>query len=1205
MFCKRGIFVNWGNIPPQEIEFGPINLFSGGNGSGKTTCADGLQALMTAAHENLFNFNPGQDETTQRGRGGKQVRTLASYVLGCDDGSYARPSAADGYIAGIFHPTQGEQGERFTAIMCMRASLDAASSIRQARLDELQFIIIPNEELSISDFVREDKGGKYVVPIGELGKLLKQKFGANGIEIYDKKGPYLRRLYGIFKNEKAGITDREAKHAARTFSNFMAYKPVKSISDFVAREILEPKDLSDDIRQVSELMKTIHAMEEDTRHVNDAIENLDGARTAANQYIDQWTARSLAQYRESARLVAAKQSDYVKQRQEQATLNDEIKKCETDINVCKNKRESLNNEQVELLAQRQGITALKDKDQLESEVAHLQGELSKRAGPLLLQDKQFGHNFSAAQLIAKQLHENSFELLAPSLGQKTFRSALKALIDAGPDSGIDMQNLLTKDWVDSSELQQKLESVLGFEACHNRVAQMLSDDIPEQLSSALHRSRENFQKSKTLLAAKQHEVQKLQHQRVSYPASVEQALKAIEEKCPAAQPRVLCDFIEVDDADWQMAIEGYLGGARFGIVVEPEHEAEAAQIVRSMGGRRNNARVIQGSKAAREAKRINIPANSILETMSFDHKIVEYYMQLSYGNVVRVASAEALRHCARGICAEGLGSGNYSMFRCDLDESELVFGRAARARALSAKQSQLDKLFIQLNTEEQQVQALESLLRAIRDLRQVHCADAIQELLDIFRKLQACETKLNALDIGEHSDFEERLDELRLALKEVDKQLRQLGENLGALKNKLETLERSLKRIADEQEVLQQAQETAEAEVQKICQFNADFNAESALADADQSARDNHQHSLADELEDYARNLDRNERWLYDAILEHNRLGQSYQSIQYELGQEDRHSLSFFAKINQLQQEIDRIHNALKNNVLVGRHQKLLSLKDSFNTTFVTSLCHSIYQSINDGKLTLDELNRELEHHRFGADKERFYFSYSWLPEFKEYWTFFEELIKTPSLGDGSTLFDLELSEQSSQVRDKLLSMLLDNDEQRALNELRRISDYRNYRRYEIFKQPDNKEPIPLSTYGTGSGGQLETPAYIIRSAAITSAFRFNEGKSHCRMVLVDEAFSKMDETRSREVIHYLTETLGLQLIFIMPSSKSGPFMDLISHQVVFSKCPSSNPVGELSTRVLVDRKVCNQERIAELWANHRRTIRHQENLDFMEEIGA
>ena len=64
MYLKRFVFVNWGNIPNLEFELGPSNLLSGGNGSSKTTAADALQTVMTAAHENLFQYNPGQDETT-------------------------------------------------------------------------------------------------------------------------------------------------------------------------------------------------------------------------------------------------------------------------------------------------------------------------------------------------------------------------------------------------------------------------------------------------------------------------------------------------------------------------------------------------------------------------------------------------------------------------------------------------------------------------------------------------------------------------------------------------------------------------------------------------------------------------------------------------------------------------------------------------------------------------------------------------------------------------------------------------------------------------------------------------------------------------------------------------------------------------------------------------------------------------------------
>jgi uncharacterized protein YPO0396 len=287
--------------------------------------------------------------------------------------------------------------------------------------------------------------------------------------------------------------------------------------------------------------------------------------------------------------------------------------------------------------------------------------------------------------------------------------------------------------------------------------------------------------------------------------------------------------------------------------------------------------------------------------------------------------------------------------------------------------------------------------------------------------------------------------------------------------------------------------------------------------------------------------------------------------------------------------------------VLVEKHGQLTLLRQRFNDTFVSHLCHNIYQAINDGERILHDLNRELEHHRFGTDQERFYFAWEWVPEFREYYRFFREVTRLPDLDDGNSLFTMPLPAALAAVRDRLVAMLLDDDEHKAFRELQRIADYRHYRRYEIYKEPAGKAPIALSQYGTGSGGQLETPAYIIRSAAITSAFRFNEGRQHLRMVLVDEAFSKMDEARSREVIGYLTQTLGLQLLFIMPTSKSGPFMDLISNQFIFSKCPARQAIGELSTRVLVDRRVCRPEQIAKLWERHRADIREQTELDFMQ----
>jgi uncharacterized protein YPO0396 len=66
MLLKHFLYINWGNIPTIDFELGPVNLFSGGNGSGKTTAADATQTFMTAAHETESGRNTAR--ATFRGR---------------------------------------------------------------------------------------------------------------------------------------------------------------------------------------------------------------------------------------------------------------------------------------------------------------------------------------------------------------------------------------------------------------------------------------------------------------------------------------------------------------------------------------------------------------------------------------------------------------------------------------------------------------------------------------------------------------------------------------------------------------------------------------------------------------------------------------------------------------------------------------------------------------------------------------------------------------------------------------------------------------------------------------------------------------------------------------------------------------------------------------------------------------------------------
>ncbi|WP_308367643.1 MULTISPECIES: SbcC/MukB-like Walker B domain-containing protein [unclassified Microbulbifer] len=1208
MFLKKLILINWGNIPQLEYEFGPINLFSGGNGSGKTTAADAIQTLMTAAHDTLFTFNPGQDETTQRGRGGKQVRTLASYVLGCDDGSYARLQPTDCYIAGIFSPTEGEDSEPFTSVMAIRAHLDNSTKPAQARQDDLRFFIFPGEELAIGDFIREYKDGRHLLPLDKFLSVLGKQFAK--VEQYDKKKAYLRRLYGALRGRRDAVPDREAMHAARTFSNFMAYKPVKSINDFVAQEVLEKRDLGEAIRSVSELMKTIHAMEQEARQIVERVGALEQIAQSASLYREQWLQLRLQEYLQARHRQLRVQKTYLAGKNSQQQLRADLENNGRETRIVGERLEQLNQQLVELQAQRLGIDALRSKDELEQRIARARQQLSDQGGPLATQEQRWQHNRDAAGELLELLNSSAAELEIPALRNKALVQCVKQV--SREEDLPDLHKLLGKDWIDLAALEPLRERAAGSEALHNKLCDLLAGtdagetSLREQISQQVSRWELQVQQLQKRLQAQESRIQHLQANRVRYPQSVEQALAAIREQCPRAEPRVLCDYVEVLDERWQMAVEGYLGGARFSIIVEPEHEATAIRIVRNLPGRNNRARVIQGDKARRDAERVPLPKNSIVELMEFNHKTAEYYLRASYGSVLQVCDENELRGTRRGLTADGMASGNYSMWRCDIDDAELVFGQGARARALAAQQQALEQLLTEAAQVHEQHRLYRRVASAVRDLNGLQLLTVVDAALAAQRDWRSAEQALENLDLKDCEQLEQQVEELKAQLQAQQKLQSGLLLDAGKLGRDLENTGRQLKALSTELDTLDDALSNCESAVRRIARITPDYNAEESLEQADgQAERAGDSFDFGADIEEMQGRLEKYCRQLDRSVMEYNASTAAGDTLAFEPDLGAGHNEALFKLVCSLRDQVEALRNRLKNNLLVDRHEQLMGLKKSFNTTFVTHLCHAIYQSINDGKRVLDDLNRELEHHRFGADRERFRFAYSWVPEFREYWNFFKAVIELPNLGEEESLFDAQLNPAQQKVRDKLLNMLLSEDEQVARRELDRISDYRNYRSYEIFKEPEGKEPIALSQYGTGSGGQLETPAYIIRSAAVTSAFRFNEGSSHLQMVLVDEAFSKMDESRSREVIRYLTETLGLQLLFIMPSSKSGPFMDLISNQFVFSKCPSAKPIGQLNTRVYVDRKICNREKIAELWANHRRTIRRQASLDFMELVEA
>jgi energy-coupling factor transporter ATP-binding protein EcfA2 len=1206
MFLKRLVYVNWGNVPDGDFEFGPVNLFSGANGSGKTTAADAIQTVMTAAHENLFHYNPGQDESTQRGRGGKRVRTLASYVLGCDDGSYARTQGSDGYLAAVFHPTGGETAEPFTAIVAVRAWLDQAGNHALAREDQTVFFVLPTVQLSAEDLQRgDDKERKWIL-LDEAQGAFVSRFGKRAVERYDQKRSYLRRLYGALRGKNESVSEREALAAARAFSRFMAYKPVNSIHQFVADEVLERKDLGDAIRSVSAQLKTIHGMERDAQSLKDSALLLEQAGNASQNYIEAWTERVTFNYIESKASYAASQAQYLKTQTERESIERKLKDNDSESLLAEQRREQVHSAVVMVEAQRQGIESLKRKDELEKHSKQLTDKLSSVAVRVLESDKQFQTNALGIRAMQPLLASATLSSDLPQLTDMQMRRLVESARAVENVSDMDWPRLLQRDLTnDLAMLEQHLDNIRAAQSAHNELHAYWKSSSHEairrdQLADFRERRKLRYEQITAQFTQKQAEIERLQAKQTVYPAYVERALTAIRAQLPHADARVLCDHIEIADERWQAAIEGYVGGARFNILVSAEYEADAIRIVKSLPSRDRGARVVQGEKALKDAARSKPPSESIVGVLKFTHKIAEAFFIAHFGNVVRVNTVEDLRHTPRGVTVDGFGSGSYTMFRCEMGEADLVFGVAARERALRARRIELEELTTQRQEMNDRLQECMRLLEAVDRLAPLHLAEAIGEMLSIHRDRRATDLLLEQLDTREHAGIDAKLAELRKQERELLDRIKELNTDGGKLSEKLTNIAHKITALSAEKDAAQDKMSAAEESLREAHGMWPEFDLEARLRFADSEAQSFNAELAATSRDEIDNRLAKNERTLDAAIQQHNQKSRESDKILY-MAYAGAYDVALFRAICEIRREIDRVYNILKNNVLVEKHSAIRDIKASFNNAFVSNVCQEIYQAILDGKRQIDLLNKELVNHRFGSDREQFRFASEWMPEYREYWRFFEEVVKNP-LGEGATLFDVSLSAKSTAVRDALMDLLLGADEAKSIKELERIADYRNYQRYEIYKEVEGKDPIALSEYGTGSGGQLETPAYIIRAASITSSLRYSEGVNHLRMVLVDEAFSKMDETRSREVINYLTQSLGLQLIFIMPTSKCGPFMDLISNEFVFAKVPSALR-GQLHTRVLVDRRECNQERIQELWAQHRRTVAQQAELDFMADV--
>jgi uncharacterized protein YPO0396 len=198
----------------------------------------------------------------------------------------------------------------------------------------------------------------------------------------------------------------------------------------------------------------------------------------------------------------------------------------------------------------------------------------------------------------------------------------------------------------------------------------------------------------------------------------------------------------------------------------------------------------------------------------------------------------------------------------------------------------------------------------------------------------------------------------------------------------------------------------------------------------------------------------------------------------------------------------------------------------------------------------IKELNAAIKDSPFGTDNYRF--------EVKpktDMRHFYDMIMDDLLLGDGMSIMSYAFNEKHHDAIEELFRMIVETESEgdasrRSMLEkqITFYTDYRSYLQFDLIVRDQSGNEQRLSkTLLKKSGGETQTPFYLAVLASFAHMYRVNHNGSTSdtlRLIVFDEAFSKMDQQRIAESLKLLRK-FKLQAIVSAPPDK---IMDIAPH---------------------------------------------------------
>ncbi len=1182
---KKMLLINWHYFWHECIEFENINFLTGKNAAGKSTMIDAMQLLLLGDTSGYF-FNKAANE--------KSARNLKGYLRGevGDDGdvgfNYLRDGRFTSYIACEFYDHLKDN--YFTLGVVFDCYEDGDHDHR--------FFVL-NDTIPDNGFVVEGVPMSYK----DLRNYFNKNYSKRKFDFPDSN----RRYQDILKGKLGGVKNKYFS----LFKKAVPFSPIIDIETFITEYICDVRGPVD-ISFMQQNIRYYKRLEQDAELMEERISALQDIASKYAAYSDENQRLKVQTYIVDRANHQAALDNFKTLQGEMKSKAEAMERLEKEQRDIEGRMRGLKVEREKLVADKIGSDIYRKMEELRNRKAEIQEKLEGLKGRLrgIVKDmRKYGliwrENINALKRAEPpapgEAHDRGRHLQwAAKDWAKLDVAAAKAikyaniLIDADEDKLLDIAGVKggvgvgdardiagVKGGVGVGDGDGGVEGDSGGGDAGGNIG-VGAGDAAGAVGGGFADIRESIDNLKNIVSRVAHshsEAKEGMAQRLGevkeQVAGLERGIKPYDGKLlelkdeitaalrlkygTAADVHILADLLEIKDARWRNAIEGFLHTQKFYLIVEPEHFTEALKVYDRLKFEKNfyGWGLVDIEKLA--AKRPERLKGSLAEEVATDNPFARQFVDYVLGRLIKCDDVAKLRNYERSITDSCMLYQGFVARQLHPGRWEYPYiGRKSIEEQIKVRRREMADLERDIVICEDRLHVLEGLI-SMEAVNHNEAQNIVETLKGagvipvLEKKRREIIDELGTLDLTWLTKLDKKIDEL-------DRVIDEYGAKEKSLIKESARLETEINGIKAEK--MPAANSTAEGMCSQIEEsfsegwvkehgeprFQKELKSRKCAADVarafySQVARTRSQaQKKKDDLVGARADYIRDYRMPYDVNAEDNSV------YQRELSQLQDVKLPDY-----------------KNKIQDAREKAYEQFRDDFLA--------KLKSNIDNLNIQMDELNGAIKEFSFGNDRYRFVSKPKL--EYRRYY----DMITDNMLLEGYNINSQIFRDKHRDAIDELFRQItdvaseLDADARAQLEKnIKRFTDYRTYLSFDLQVTDEEGQKQRLSrTLHKKSGGETQTPFYISVLASFAQLYRIRErgeAGNTIRLIVFDEAFSKMDSERIQESIRLLRR-LGLQAILSAPTEKIGDIAPLVDRNLCVIRNGNSSFVKAFDSKRL------------------------------------